>query len=132
MKARALLVSAMIALSGCATHFGEGWSKSDTIRQATVTGVIYYDLGVQTPKYTTGEQYHAPDGAIGAYHETNGMISEGNRKAYMAGAILGHALISACLKPKYRKYWQYGWIIIQGIQIMENHKLEKDKQSTRR
>lgn len=95
-------------LGGCATHFGQGWSREDTLRQAAVTGLIYYDLQVQTPKY------------LDEGREMNPFISKSNLDAYTIGAMSAHALASASLKPKYRKMWQLLIILTQGLVITHN------------
>lgn len=102
----------IFVLTGCAGRLGEGWNRADTVRQVLVTGAIYYDLQIQTPTYLQNDT------------ELNPIITEDNLNAYTAACIVGHAAISASLKPKQRKWWQWFWITAQGITIVHNFGME--------
>lgn len=107
-----LLICMALMTCSCANivadKWGEDWSTADTVRQVAVTGLIYYDLQMQTPQYLREDR------------EMNPLITEGNLNAYTAASMICHGTIAAGLKPKYRKAFQWFWIIAQAFTVGRN------------
>lgn len=104
-----------ILICSCAPHFGHRWSAGDTARQVVFTGLVAYDLMVQTPDYLD-------DGT-----EQNPVIEslgKENLIFYAIGSVALHTVIGAALDPFYRRMWQYGWIVGEGATIYHNWRVE--------
>ena len=108
------LIITLLLLSGCASHYGQDWSSADTARQAA-----YTVLHVQDWRQTL-EISRNPD----QYSETNFILgrhpSESEVNSYMAGTLLLNSLIAPALKPKYRRWFQYIGIGVEGACVVNN------------
>lgn len=99
---------------GCASHFGEGWSKADTTRQAA-----YTMLHIQDWRQTIEIANHHDK-----YKELNPILgprpSRHDVDIYMASTLILNPIIAASLKPKYRKWFQWTGIGIEAYCVGNN------------
>jgi hypothetical protein len=120
MKLNKIIVCCIIAtqISGCASI---QWTKADTVRQLTVTGMLITDW-VQT-------RNNAIDG-WNEVCETNIILgSRPNHEMvdlYMLGSIIGHFAVSLLLPHKYRSYWQMFWIGVETYAITNNELVRRN------
>ncbi len=108
----ALLCSALLA--GCASTFGEKWSKTDTNREILWQGVNVIDWGQTRYIAKHPEKYQENNPIIGK-HPSTGAVD-----IYMASSALLHPIAAAYLKPKYRKWFQYITIGMSGGCVLNN------------
>lgn len=96
----------LLTVSGCASS--GHWSRADTYREMAFVGVMALDWS------TTLTIADHP----GNWREINPILGEhpsrGKVNTYFASAIAGHAIIAYLLPPKYRVWWQYGWIGLEA------------------
>ena len=117
------LVIAGMLLFTPITAIADEWTKEDTARQITFTLVTCVDW-LQTkeiarnPKYREGNPFLGPN------------PSQKKVDTYIAGAIVGHALISYLLPTKAevfsykinpRAIWQYFWIGVEAGASFHNY-----------
>jgi hypothetical protein len=117
---RALIFALLLASTPA---FGDGlklpsdWSRGDTYRQVSFTGLVVIDWAqTRWSVIDRPEQYHEGNPILGKHP------SAGRLAAYEVAVIVGHAAISYMLPAKYRAYWQYGWIGIEtGVVLRSYH-----------
>jgi hypothetical protein len=101
MKIVAVLL--ILCVTGCA---GSGqWSREDTLRQSTFIALTVADWGQTRYIFKNPEEN---------YYESNPLVSESNIDIYFPVAILAHTAIACALPSKYRKWWQYVFIVGQA------------------
>lgn len=110
------LVSVIVCLmlAGCATHFGQGWSKADTAREIIWEGLHVVDWGQTRYIAKHPDKFYEINPLIGKHPSTSKV------DIYMAGTTLLHPVVSGYLKPEYRKWFQYITIGISGGCVINN------------
>ena len=107
----------IFVLCGCASVPFEGWTKADTARQVTYTALHVADWAQTAEISRSNGEYCEAGGAgifIGEHPE------ESDVHIYFASTLLLQTAISAMLKPKYRKAWQYIWIGAEAATVAHN------------
>jgi len=89
------------------------WTKADITREAVFVGLQLIDWQ-QTKYIANHDEFTELNPILGKYPTT----SEVDR--YFAITTLGHIAVTHVLPKKYRPYWQYTWIGIQGFTVTRN------------
>lgn len=113
---RALLLSALLCISGCAT---DSWSRTDTVGELTVAGTLAIDA------YQTAQFHNHPTqietgwvaGICGA-RPTSACSYE-----YFGTVALSHWLIARLLPSWLRPYWQGSTAIVETAAVIHNASL---------
>ena len=100
---------ACVAYTACAA----GWSTHDTEREAVFDGLLVVDT-MQTHNIAHAPTYQEENPILGP-HPSNGSVNR-----YMAACALGHLAVSYLLPERYRPYWQYVTIGIEGGIVAHN------------
>lgn len=109
----------MILLFPSPSH---AWTKADTQRQLVYTALHVIDWG-QTRYIATHEHIYETK----LVYETNPIL--GKRPSiqevdiYFASTLVGHAVVSYLLPPKYRAGWQMLWIGVELNQVSANYNI---------
>lgn len=126
-----LLVLALVLLSGCASA---NWTQGDSIRQGAIVALQTADY-LQTRTIAVEmvpESYtERPNGSSERFYahprwrETNPMLGEhpttGQVNIFFAAGIIGNAVISYALPPRYRAWWQAASIGLEGYYVGRNY-----------
>ena len=91
-----------------AYEFGQGWTRQNTIAQATFLALGVVDWGQTLYIAKHPEEYGESNPVLGDHPSTKAV------NLYMPIAMAAHTLIAVALPPVYREIWQYVWI---GIEI---------------
>lgn len=114
---RAVLLTALLSLSGCAT---DTWFRTDTIRELAVTATLAADA------YQTADLRNHPTHEGGWVAGLCGSLPSTRCTAEYFGTVaLTHWLIARWLPPSIRPYWQYGLIAAEAPVIYSNTRLNK-------
>ena len=93
---------------------GEGWTWKDTAYESVFACLTIIDWGQTRYSSLHPEQYTETNPILGDHPSVTKV------DVYFPAAIVGHALISAALPPKYRRWWQFFWIGAEGYTISNN------------
>lgn len=113
---RALILSALLSLSGCAT---ETWSRTDTIGELTVAATLAADA------YQTAQFHNHPT------QEEAGWVrgicglrpSSACSYEYFGTVAATHFLIARILPASWRPYWQGSVFSVETFDIVHNASL---------
>jgi len=101
------------------------WTKADTAREVVFQTLMVADW-LQTRDISVNNCRVLTELKPGqrCWEEANPILGPSPTldevNTYFAVTMLGHYLVSRMLKPKYRKYWQYAWIAIEGGVVANN------------
>jgi hypothetical protein len=109
-----IIIISIIILTGCASHYGEGWSKADTYRQSAYTALHVADWGQTRYIASHPDEYYEVNPVLGKHPDTAAVDT------WMASTLAAHWLIAPALKPKYRKWFQYVAIGVEGACVLNN------------
>ena|SRR5258706_13980558 len=97
--------------------FAGDWSKEDTYRQTTFTGLMILDWA-QTRTIAKNPDRFQELNKIEGQHPTLAKIN-----TYHSVGIIGHAAVSYILPRSYRETWQYVWIGIEVEAVRHNYRM---------
>lgn len=92
------------------------WTKDDTHRQWAVTTLLVADW-LQTRDIATRPDFYETNPYLG----NNPSLTQVDQ--YFAVCLLGHWMISKQLPPKWRKGWQYVFIITEAGAVSRNYSI---------
>jgi len=109
------IITSLLVLVGCSGKHFEPFTKQDMQLQAAYTGIAAIDWA-QTHRFNN---YDPPK------RELNPLLwgypSDNKIDVLIPLAITGHGLVTWYLDPKYRATWQWTWIVIEGVAVINNH-----------
>jgi len=101
----------LLGLSACSPS---PWTRSDTMRQTAVLGLMavdYHQTRVIASDPMKWEEYNP----ILGRHPSGGKVD-----AYFLSLAVGHTAVAAVLPSKWRAYWQYFYIGAEGVCVVHN------------
>ena len=107
----------LLAIS-CASRPFEGWTNTDSARQIAYSAVHVVDW-VQTLDIAKNPDKYSECGLAKNFIGTK--PTESRIHLYMGSTLILHTAMSAMLKPKYRKWFQYIWIGIEAGTVYSNY-----------
>ena len=119
MKKLFVLFTMFILIMSCAPACAwenEPFSKEDMIKEGTFLGLLYLERCQRDYAQTHGGMY-MPNPFLGPNRKDSDVD-----KFLIASAIL-HPIISRALSGKWRDWWQYGTIIVEGTAVCSNMSL---------
>jgi hypothetical protein len=91
------------------------WTTSDIVLEGTFVALVFVDWRQTTAALFEGDGYG---------REMNPILGERPSRARLntlvAGAVVGHALVTHLLPTGARPYWQYFTIGFEGATVLEN------------
>ncbi len=121
---KSLIVGLCVLMTGCASTFGEKWSKADTSREVVWEGLHVMDWGQTRYIAKHPDKYRELNPILGSHPSQNRV------DIYMGSGLLLHPVISAYLSPQEyailgikvrpRSLWQYFTITLSGGCVINN------------
>lgn len=110
------IIILLLGCVGCSGKHFEPFTKKDMQLQATYTFVTAIDWA-QTHRFNNYEP-NIPESNI-LFGEDN--PSDDKIDLLIPLAIVGHWLVTWYLDPAHRSKWQWAWIGIEGMAVINNH-----------
>ena len=97
--------------------FGGDWTKDDTLWQLAYTGVLAMDCAQTRWGASHPKEFQEGNKLIGPYP------SKGKIDNICLGMALGHFGVSYALPLGYRRFWQFGSVMIEATVVFHNASL---------
>ena len=114
MKKIFIILVMAICLSGCASHYGAGWDKTDTTLAITGAALHVIDWG-QTRYIAKHPNEHYEYNPIIGNHPSTSQVD-----LYMLASGLAVPIIAGAIDPKYRKYFLGGYVVLKTGLVIHN------------
>lgn len=112
---RALLLSSLLSLSGCAT---DTWSRTDTVGELTVAATLAVDA------YQTGQfRNHGLEEAGWVRGICGSRPTSACSYEYFGTVALSHFLIARLIPSWLRPYWQGSAAVVETVAVIHNASL---------
>ena len=113
-KMKRLSIILIILCSGCAAHFGQDWTKADTVRQAAGTALHAVDWGQTLDIVKHSDSFNEKSPFLGSRPSVQAV------NWHFASRLILQSVIPPMLKPRYRKLYQIGWIGYEAYWVGNN------------
>jgi len=111
---RKVLLSIVLLMLLCSVPvYADEWTQEDTAWQATTLLIMGADW-LQTKEIARTSGYYETNLLLGKYPSQNEV------DAYFLGCALVHSTIAYYLPKKYRRYWQYIFIVVEAGYVGHN------------
>ena len=106
----------IFSVSSSVAWESDPWTQEDTIKEATFLGLLYLEKCQRDYALEHGGTY-MPNPFLGPNRKQSDVDK------FLIGTAILHPLISYALRGKWRDWWQYGTIIIEGTSVASNMSL---------